>query len=72
VERKFFYTKDYPHQWTSGRDYYFRDYENEPWGMPLESLDDAKRCAEQGRVKATNKRRCDTTYGEMIEYKVED
>lgn len=69
-KEEFFYTTDYPHQWSSGPrictlnpDRGFR---------PIESLEEAKELAEKFKVGGWGESRCVTTYGVQQIYKVDE
>lgn len=63
---RYFYTKHYPHRWSSGPSFhtYNNDYED------IKSLEEAKALAEQHKVASHGDDRCLTTYG--VYYKTKD
>lgn len=69
-KEEFFYTTEYPHQWSSGPQVSTlnpdRDF------RPIESLEEAKALAEKFKVGGYNESRCVTTYGFRQIYKVDE
>lgn len=59
---RFFYTKHYPHRWSSGSAII---RSNDKFG-DIQSLEEAKELAEKHAVESPNEDRCVTTYG--VEY----
>lgn len=67
----FFYTREYPHQWTSGPLEITLNKEND-W-RPIASLEEAKALAEKDATHGIyDESRCVTTYGIKTVYKVFD
>lgn len=69
-KEEFFYTTDYPHQWTSGAD--VRTLNPDNGYRPIETLEEAKELAEKYKVGGYGERRCVTTYGVRYVYKVDE
>jgi hypothetical protein len=66
VNERYFYTKHYPHRWTSGPDIY---HSNGDW-KPIVSLDEARELALKHRHLSYHENRCTTTYG--VEYLLDE
>lgn len=70
-KEEFFYTTEYPHQWSSGPQVFTLN-PNKAGYPPIESLEEAKELAEKFKVGGYNESRCVTTYGVQRIYKVDE
>jgi hypothetical protein len=68
---EFFYTTDYPHQWSSGPQIHTLNPDTN-FMTRIASLEEAKALAEKNAVGGYGERRCVTTYGVRYVYKVNE
>lgn len=65
-KEKFFFTRNYPHRWTSGPDVSM--YNDDLNGLKfIQSLEEAKELAEKYHVGGSTKDTCHTRYGIIYE-----